>query len=82
MKADEVRKIVERQESMGLSQVLLKIVKPKSYRQTSEYMRTPFGKCLSRFNRETDETVEFVIFVPIESMKKWLKKHEVKNDQA
>lgn len=77
MTVDEIKKIIIQQESLGLEDAVLKISKPKTFRQTSEYLMTPFGKCLARFNRETKDSFEFVIFVPIEGMKKFLKKIEV-----
>ena len=73
---DEIKKIIHEQEKLGLTNAVLKITKPRNFRQTSQYLRTPFGKCLARFNRETKDSIEFVIFVPIEGMKKFVNKAE------
>lgn len=74
MKFSEVIEIVKQQESFGLKYATLLISKPKSYRQKSEYMRTAFGMCRAHYHSEDNSSISFVIHVPIEGMKKWLKK--------
>lgn len=73
MKFSEVIEIVKQQESFGLKYATLLISKPKSYRQKSEYMRTAFGMCRAHYHSEDKNSISFVIHVPIDGMKKWLK---------
>jgi hypothetical protein len=74
MTVDEVIAIVKKQEDLGLKDAVLMMTKPKSYKQKSEFMMTPFGKARCSFNGERDGYQTFVVFVPVVKMKAWLEK--------
>lgn len=83
MNIEQLKEIIEKQESLGLSNAVLVITKSKNFRQTSKKLRTAFGMCDANWNGCDENGFQrFIIFAPIIGMKKYLNRIEAAFNKA
>ena len=72
MTIEEIKKIIEHQESIGSTYAILDISKPKSFKLKGYKLRTPFGLAEVYNVREYDSHNGFTVRCELSGMKKFL----------